>query len=232
MLDVFNTSQPTGCNIQTFYGNAPTSGAANGQRTWVKPRGVSHVYMLLIGAGGAANAGVAGGGTGAVTVWYGAAQNVPDSLVVVPGKNNINTTVSARVSNSGTTPTALLTANTASADTAGSATAANTFSNSGFYQSVSGQTGSSAPVTASATTFLGAGGVADVNPNIGNYGYKGDITVGESFFQLQPIIVGVGALVPLAGSFPGRNGAIGCGASAYGGSVGQGGPGMVLIASW
>jgi len=175
--------------------------------------------MLLIGAGGAGDGGE-GGGSGAVTTWYGAAQHVPNSLVVVAGKEGFATTVSARFSNSAATPTALLSANScAGGPTAGTASTANQFAASGFFRSVAGQVGVSGAQTASATTFLG-GGSGGVTT--GNYGYVvSDNKTG--FFQMRPIIVGVGS----SSSNDGTSG-IGCG----GGYSTPGGPGMVLIASW
>ena len=213
----FPIATPQGCNIQTFYSRSAT--AAGGQRAWNKPTGVSHVYMMLIGPGGSASDPNAGG-SGAVTVWYGAAQHVPDSLVIVIGTSGTvnSTTVSARFSNSGTTPTALLTANRAVADTGGTAMTANQFTASGFFQSVAGQNGG--VNTPSATTFLSGGGSGATNT--ANYGYT---TTSNGFFQLQPIIVGVGSTNTVS-----ETKAIGCGAGS--GIDGSGGPGFVLIASW
>ena len=220
MLDVFNTAKPTGCDIQTFYGERRSSGSSTAnscQRVWNKPRGVSHVYILLIGGGGSGD-GASGGGSGAVTVWYGAAQNIPDSLIVVAGQA-INTTVNARVANSALTPAALLIATTATSTSGAGASSAPVFASSGFYQSTAGQAGSTGNVNPSATTFLSGGGFSG-NTVTANYGYKTG-TDGNGFFQMQPIIIGVGA----AGGF---DGGYGCG----GGYAGQGGPGLVLIASW
>jgi hypothetical protein len=213
----FPIATPQGCNIQTFYGAGGTS--AQNQRTWNKPVGVSHVYMMLIGGGGDGNGTDQGGGSGAVTVWYGAAQHVPDSLVVSPslGSGN-NTSVSARFSNSGAAATALLTANAASDVTGATAMTANQFANSGFFRSVAGQSGALGDPGASVTTFLSGGGVATVTAN---YGYTADAS-NAGYFQIQPIIVGVG------GNYLSKGG-IGCGG---GYSNGVGGPGMVLIASW
>jgi len=173
--------------------------------------------MMLIGGGGN-GASTTGGGSGAVTVWYGAAQHVPDNLVVsVSTGNAVNTTVNYR-SPSGLI--ALLTANGATINTAGTAMTANQFTASGFFQSVAGQAGSTSIVNASATTFLSGGADRSSDTVTANYGYfvPGD---GSGFFQMQPIIVGAG------GSNAGVGG-IGCG----GGFTGTGGPGMVLIASW
>ena len=212
MLDLFNLPTPQGCNIQTFYGGA-TSGSTVNSKSWVKPRGVSNIYMLLISAGGS-GAGGTGGGSGAVTVWYGSALNVPDQLQITTG---INSSSTVRTRNP--TDVVLLSATAASGSTAGTATTAGVFAASGFYQSIAGQAGSAGAVSASATTFL-SGGTPTGNAVTANYGYTQ--TNGTGFFMMQPMIVGLGGA---AGT--GRA-AIGCG----GGDGSFGGPGMVLIASW
>lgn len=193
-----------GADVQLFYRSS----------AWAKPPGVSHVYMMLIGGGGTGT-GSAGGGSGAVTVWYGAAQHVPDNLVIsVSTGSNIDTTVNYRGSSG---LIALLTADASASNTAGTAMTANQFTASGFFNSTAGQNGSSATVGISTTTFLSGGG------NVGasaNYGYS-NTGSGSGSFQMQPIIVGVGS----AGA---NNGDIGGG----GGISGAGGPGFVLIASW
>jgi len=202
-----------GADVQIFYGAGGT--VAQNQRTWNKPVGVSHVYMMLIGGGGTSDGTF--GGSGAVTVWYGAAQHVPNSLVVSPSRGDSNnTTVSARFSNSTAAPTALLTANAGSTG-AGAAMAANQFTASGFYQSVAGSSGG-----LSATTFL-TGWFDVFATGAANYGYLtnpgGAQNSANGYFQLQPIIVGA------AGVGSGRA-SIGCSSAV------AGGPGMVLIASW
>ena len=218
-----------GADVKIFYG--ASGGSSSGQipdtaqQSWIKPAGISHVYMLLIGAGGNGDGTTVGGGSGAVTVWYGAASNIPASLVVsVPGTtfgSLVPTTVSARFSNSGLTPTALLTANQASTTTGATAMSANQFTASGFFKSTAGANGASSAVSASATTFLSAG--TGSGAITANYGY-GTPDVGNGFFQLQPIIVGSG------NSGTNNNiAAIGCGAAI---NPAAGGPGMVLIASW
>jgi hypothetical protein len=54
--------------------------------------------MMLIGGGGNGGAGD-GGGSGTVTVWYGAAQHVPNSLsVTVAAGSGLSTSVFCRVS--------------------------------------------------------------------------------------------------------------------------------------
>lgn len=195
----------TNADVQFFYRNA----------TWNKPPGVSFIYMMLIGGGGtSAN----GGGSGAVTVWFGAAQHVPDSLVLsVSTGAASNTVVNYRGANG---LNALLTANAGETGSvaAGAAMAANPFTTSGFFQSTAGQNGSTT-VTPSTTTFLSGGG----STVTANYGYE---TQGAGYFQLQPIIVGIGgegggSIIPPGG--------IGCGGSR---DSGVGGPGLIIIASW
>ena len=215
----FPIAKPQGCDIQTFYG----AGNNNQQYTWNKPVGVSHVYMMLIGGGGTGNT-VAGGGSGAVTVWYGAAQHVPSSLIVRPSGVGVlgpSYIYYARV----LTSNVLLQANSANGATQGGAVSGGPFAASGFFKSTAGQDGTSGgPVSPSSTTFLSGG--SDAIGNTGNYGYD-NFRYNAGFFQMQPIIVGVGS-ANSAGT-PGVSG-IGCGGGAS--SDYPGGPGMVLIASW
>jgi hypothetical protein len=86
--------------------------------------------------------------------------------------------------------------------------------------SVLGVAGSALAIAASATTFLSGGADSITDNVVANYGY-GTPDGGAGYFQMQPIIVGVG------GSATGRGG-IGCG----GGGDSIGGTGLVLIASW
>lgn len=215
----FPIAKPQKCDIQTFYATPDASGGFTKQgRSWNKPVGVSHVYMMLIGAGGT-GASFVGGGSGAVTVWYGAAQHVPDSLLVYPGNRQGQDSV---IYYRGNSLVPLLVGQSAgtSAGIPGSGSAAGPFAASGFYNSTTGQTGSNVDIPASSTTFLGAGSGSN---GVGNYGYT--IRNNEcGFFQMQPIIVGLGS------SSGSTSAAIGCGAGANGASIG--GPGMVLIASW
>jgi hypothetical protein len=178
--------------------------------------------MLLIGSGGIGAAGT-GGGSGAVTVWYGAAQHVPNKLDVFArgqGDGSDETTVSY-TTDSGT-PYLLLKAEEGTGITAGAATLSNFFGASGFYQSVAGQSGLGTAQTPSATTFLSGGSGATTQDVVANYGCQVTSTGGTGFFQMQPIIVGVAS----SGQ---RNTAVGCGTGISGTSAGQG---MVLIASW
>ena len=171
MLDLFNIAKPQGCDIQTFYGSntysSTTQAASRGSRTWNKPRGVSHIYMMLIGAGGSNGTDSTYRGSGAVTVWYGAAQNVPDKLVVsVSNSNNSssNTYISKEITSAGDLDI-LLNAGSGPSNTTsgGAAMTANQFTASGFFQSVAGDDGGT--TVASPTTFLAGGG------NPANYGY-------------------------------------------------------------
>lgn len=221
----FHIARPQGCDIQTFYGGGGT--VAQNQRVWNKPVGVSHIYMILIGGGGDGD-GATGGGSGSVTVWYGAAQNVPNSLIVSPSRGNGNdTTVTARFSNSVAAPTALLTAGGATTISGGNPMSDTPFRVSGFCQSIGGEAGSTGNITPSTTSFLSTGTDGGSSLVTANYGYNnangGTGNAGSGYFQMQPIIVGVGATSP-------QNGGIGCGGGSGGG--GKGGAGMVLIASW
>lgn len=203
-------------DVQIFYGDGEQVSATTYRQTWNKPPGVSHVYMMAIGGGGGGD-GLAGGGSGAVTVWYGAAQNVPDNLVVSVG---IDSATRVGYRNTNNSIITLIQANLGILS-GGTATTAGVFASSGFYQSTAGQDGAAGSQGASGTTFL-SGGAGGGGGTVGNYGYI--TAAGDSgYFQLQPIISGVGG----GGSSNGRGG-IGCG----GGISGAGGQGMVLIASW
>jgi hypothetical protein len=172
---------------------------------------------MLIGSGGTGN-GSSGGGSGAVTIWYGAAQHVPNLLYVVA--TGAGSQGGSQIYFDQSQVRLLLTAEGGFGLTAGVATTAGPFAASGFYKSTAGQAGSTGNITASTTTFLSGGADAASETVTANYGYfvPGNAS---GFFQTQPIIVGAG------GSAAGRGG-IGCG----GGGDSTGGPGMVLIASW
>lgn len=209
-------AKPQNCDIQTFYGTNDSGGYQT--FSWNKPVGISHVYMLLIGAGGNGD-GTNGGGSGAVTVWYGAAQHVPNSLLITPSTPQADTVVYYR----GRSLVALLRASGGSGVTGGGATSAGPFAASGFYKSTAGQNGTSSANSASSTTFLSGAGTGSTSTS--NYGYvnkQAATNYTHGYFLMQPIIVGV------AGINDG-NGGIGCGGAA---ASAQGGPGMVLIASW
>ena len=226
-----NQFRNSNADVRIFYGAGNANSGQTQTYSWVKPVGVSHVYMMLIGGGGPGDASTGSGGSGAVTVWYGAAQNVPDDLIIQPsfvggaGAGGVNSYVYYRGSSASLVT--LLTASVGNPGIGGTAMTANQFANSGFFQSVAGQAGiSSGSQTPSATTFLSGGGAAS-GTTTANYGYT--VTGSRSgFFQLQPIIVSVGG----NGSADNTIGGIGSG-GAYGATNGgAGGAGLVLIASW
>ena len=213
-----NQFRNSNADVQFFYGSNTTP-----TNIWNKPVGVSHIYIMLIGSGGNGNSSN-GGGSGAVTVWYGAAQNVPDSLVLQPSPSG-NTTSYVYYRGSSSTLVTLLSASGGTTGGAGGvAMTANQFANSGFFQSVAGQAGNASTQNASATTFLSGGNSGQ--SNTANYGYSIP-GIGNGFSQLQPIIVGVGA----SGSSNTNRAGFGCGGSL--GTVGGiGGQGLIIIGSW
>jgi hypothetical protein len=214
----FPIATPQGCNIQTFYG-VPSGTVKLNYYMWNKPVGVSHVYMMLIGAGGNPD-GTIGGGSGAVTVWYGAAQHVPNSLQVQCGSGEVASEIRIIRGGSGGT-TVILQAAAGQSGVGGVAISAPAFAASGFYQSTAGQDGWGGDASASSTTFL-LGGSSSGGTSTANYGYRRLAGNGSGWFQMQPIIVG------MSGGGTGSGG-IGCG----GGITSNfSGPGMVLIASW
>ena len=213
-----NYPTPQGANIQYFY--------AGGQTDWVKPQGASFVWFTLIGAGGGGDGSTTGGGSGAVTNCMVPAFLIPDSLQISVGLGG------AVGANGGQTSVqyynkaqyVLLTANGgAVTGSAGTASTSNFFSCMGFFQSIAGQNGTGSNNTASATTFL-SGGSGNGLATSANYGYSTDAVVGNGFFQMQPIIVGVGS----GGSSQTGQGGIGCG----GVLNGAGGNGLVVIITW
>ena len=215
-------------DVQIFYAPAPAYSASTTQRitsTWNKPPGVSHVYILCIGAGANGDGAANGGGSGGTTVWYGAAQNVPDVLGLQVGfpVDGAGNGFPDSVIYFGTGTTVLMSGRGASiAPTSGSVETNRPFASSGFFQTVAGQNGSATNITTpSSTTFLSGG--SNTASVTGNYGYTnaGPGAQQNGFSLLQPIIVGVG------GSNNGKAG-FGCG----GGVGGAGGNGLILIASW
>ena len=219
-----NYPTPQGANVQTFYRT----------EDWVKPQGASFVFFTLIGAGGATDGTATylrGGGSGAVTNFMGPAFLMPDVLRVQVGRSlaggdgEDSKILYQQKDGSGYT---LLTARGGlsgdNGGSAGPASTANNFTAMGFFQSIKGQDGLEAAVSASTTTFLSGGSYSD--SVTANYGYS---TGRSGFFQMQPIIVGVGG-----GVLTLNRGGIGCGG---GGSVttsgrGLGGDGMVVIITW
>lgn len=198
MLDVFNTATPTKGNVQYFYKSS----------SWTKPRGVSHVYMMLIGGGGNGDGGSVGGGPGVVTTWYGAAQHVPDDLVItVSTGQGVTTSVNYRATNG---LNVLLSAASGAVGGFGTAMTANAFTALGIFKSNDGN-------PSGTPSFL-----SDINTSTYYYGYQ---SATNGYFLTQPIVVGVGPNVGTSGK-----GGIGTGAGYL--STSGGGPGLVIIAAW
>jgi hypothetical protein len=202
MLDVFEFPSPQQSDYQEFYGGGST-------RDWVKPRGVSMVRFMLIGAGGgggasSGSAGTAGGGSGAVTSWIGPAIFVPDILRITVGAGALgaNGTASSVIyqAKDGTGYT-LLTANGGEAGVSQStnpgagaiASTNNYFGAAGIFSSIAGQVaaggavgGGGGSITPSSTTFLsgGAGGSG------GAIGIGGSVTPNYGYVALPPAAAG------------------------------------------
>jgi len=123
-----------------------------------------------------------------------------------------------------TTPTAAMTANF--------------FTTAGFFQSVAGEIGVRSTNSPSATTFLSGGG--GTGNQSANYGYNNGVSDGGAgYFQMSPIIVGVGGNGNTGGTGAGKQkGGIGCGgagsssviATPFSGSAG--GDGLAVIITW
>lgn len=211
-----NYPTPQGANIQILYTT----------EDWVKPQGASFVWFTLIGGGGTGD-GTTGGGSGAVTNCMVPAFLIPDVLRVnVSTGNSVNTTVVYQQKDG--TGYTLLTANAAGGTTGGTASLSNNFSCMGFFQSVAGQSGFTAGITASSTTFLQAGGGTSTVTS--NYGYASSSSANANgFFMMQPIIVGQGSRGS-GGSGVANQSAIGCGGGNQ--AVPIGGPGLVVIITW
>jgi hypothetical protein len=194
MLDVFNFPTPQQSNYQEFYGGGTS-------QDWTKPRGVSMVRFMLIGAGGGGgngntSSGSGGGGSGAVTSWIGPAIFIPDVLritIASGGTSSVNAGVTSVIyqAKDGTGYT-LLTANGGNSGNTininpgngGGVMNANYFTASGIFTSTAGQngtggsaSGAGANISASSTTFLqggagGAGAAANTGGSVTpNYGY-------------------------------------------------------------
>lgn len=217
-----NYPTPQGANVQIFTDRTRNLTAAT-SFTWVKPQGASFVWFTLIGAGGNGD-GSSGGGSGAVTNFMCPAFLIPDSLTITLPQPSSSSSTKVRYQLKATTPYDLLTADNGVGATAGAAMTANAFTAMGFFQSVAGQNGFTASVSASTGTFLSGGG-ANAQNQISNYGYQTSNTLTSNtsgFFQTQPIVVGAGGM----GS--GRGG-IGCGGGL---DSAPGGNGMVVIITW
>jgi hypothetical protein len=204
-------------DVQAFYG---ARGSVNSRFSWNKPVGTTFVYMMLIGGGGSGTAGTTGGGTGSVSVWFGAAKNIPSSLEVLFIGSNRITYINA-ITSSGI-QTFLSTPGSSGAGAA-SAALANGYWASGFYNLTAGEAGSTGTPTPSSITFLSPGGVSTAGNNTANYGY-GAGSNGAGYFLLSPIIVSVAE-----STNAGTVGAYGSGNN-YLSTVGT--PGAAIIASW
>jgi hypothetical protein len=131
----------------------------------------------------------------------------------------------------------------------------NNFTAMGFLNSVDGQAGADSNIArgASPVTFLGGGSGGMISGSVrsttGNYGYtvtgSSQINAGQGFFQMQPIIVGLGGAPTRSSAgqpveFLGGGGGVGCGgaggstdtAAQVDGAGGRGGDGLVVIVTW
>ena len=219
-----NYPTPQGANIQIFRGDDGIVANHIITKDWVKPQGASFVWFTLIGAGGGGDNATQGGGSGAVTNFMCPAFLIPDRLTVTIGRGSaINATATeTSIYYVEKTGAGYLLLNALGGNVGGAGpTASNYFTAMGFYQSTAGEGGNSTPASPSATTFL-SGGSGSTDPNPANYGYQlGTNANANGFFQMQPIIVGVG------GAGQGKGGT-GCG----GGYQGRGGDGMAVIITW
>lgn len=218
-----NYPTPQGANVQIFQ----TGGSDS---DWVKPQGASFVWFTLIGAGSAGDtSGGVGGGSGAVTNFMGPAFLIPNVLRVTVGRggqtdNAVGTPSTVTYHQKNDVGYTLLQARAGgNSGSAGSASSQNYFTAMGFFQSVDGQQGIVGGQTDSATTFLSGGGASGATT--ANYGYSAPC----GYFQMQPIIVGVGG--GASGGLIGKGG-IGCGGGTNGSAFGAGGDGMVVIITW
>jgi hypothetical protein len=217
-----NYPTPQNANVQIFY-STPLAGAARRTNSWVKPQGASFVWFTLIGAGGGDDGAGSGGNSGNVTNFMCPAFLIPDTLQVLVGKGVSGglaggTTAVIYQQKDGSGYTLLEATGGAVYPSSNTADNARAFGAMGFYQSIAGQS-YQATGSASTTTFLSGGVTFD---NTANYGYS-IATGGDGFFQMQPIIVGVG------GSKAGKAG-IGCGAGGTAGATG--GDGLAVIITW
>jgi hypothetical protein len=230
-----NYPTPQGANIQYFYGSSKAL-TGNNTRTvkdWVKPQGASFVWFTLIGGGGSGDIAPSGGGSGAVTNCMVPAFLIPDVLQVSVGSGGFFDGIGGAGTNGtdtqiiykqkdGTGYTLLTASGGLGGGVGGAATASNYFSCMGFYQSIAGQNGSGSGQTASTTTFLSGGSTSGAVT--ANYGYSSNY----GYFQMQPIIVGVGG----GASVNTGNGGIGCGGGTDGTVPRAGGSGLAVIITW
>jgi hypothetical protein len=214
------------------------------------------VWFTLIGAGGQGGGtdGVlnwSGGGSGAVTNFMVPAFLIPDILYVQVGTGGFGAAPGADGNNGANTAIQLtpninnlLIANggsggTNSSGNGGAAMSANYFTAAGFFQTTAGSVGS-VSASPSGITFLSGGGVGTAQT--ASYGYSNGRAAGDGgvgYFQMSPIIVGVGGNGSVSGSGAGSfKGGIGCGGGGssnnstlpYAGN--PGGDGLAVIITW
>lgn len=102
MLDFLHLPEGRNCDVQVFSANAST-GLSLEWQTWNKPRGVSMIHILCIGAGAnggngavgavSAAAGGGGGGSGGITSVCVPASRLPDTLFCSAGSSTASWTV-------------------------------------------------------------------------------------------------------------------------------------------
>lgn len=252
-----NYPTPQGANAQIF--NCISKSAFRYQ-SWVKPQGASMVWFTLIGGGGGGggtdgSTSYCGGGSGAVTNFMIPAFLIPDNLSVMVAEGGAGGAAGGNNGGAGNDTSIftildgninfLLTAyggggGTIATGAGGSAMGANFFTAAGFFQSVTGQAGTTSVPSASGSTFLQGGGVAGFSTS--NYGYvngAGATQGAAGYFQMSPIIVGVsGTGSASSGVNAGKFiGGIGCGGAGTTAAVGptngsNGGNGLAVIITW
>jgi len=198
-------------DVQTFYGNS----LATSSFSWNKPVGVSFVYIMLIGAGGLGD-GTTGGGSGAVSVWFGPAKSIPSSLRVIIGATLTYIEFTGR-----TFATTIMSSAGTNTPVGAAASTSNGYWAQGFSNFTAGDNGSTGGAVASSTSFLSQGGAGTATAN---YGYTSNNT-SAGYFLFSPIIVGVSE-----GSNRATRSAYGCGSNTANTTVKS--PGLALIASW
>jgi hypothetical protein len=222
-----NYPTPQNANVQIFYG-PDSSTSTSTTRTWVKPQGASFVWFTLIGAGGNGD-GTTGGGSGAVTNFMCPAFLIPDSLRVTVPSSAAGVGTQIRYQQKDTAGYQLLVAASANGSVAGQPVNGNAFTAMGFFQTVAGQDGVTGNISASTTTFLSGGSGGPSGSVTANYGYSTSASGG--FFQMSPIIVGLGGSTNDTSDTGKPRGGIGCGGS-YLSGVNNGGPGLAVIITW
>lgn len=222
-----NYPTPQGANVQIFYGGgAENTGVGNAVSEWVKPQGASFVWFTLIGAGGGGDPTLGPGGSGAITNCLMPAFLIPDKLEIVVGYG-LAAQAGRETRVIYNKDYELLRAEAGSNGAGGSASSSNYFSAAGFFQSVAGVIGT-APAQNPGTFLTGGSNGSQI---VSQYGYVSNNTsaVVRGYFQMQPIIVGVGGTGTQDQT---ATGGIGCGGG-NGNSIGaKGGNGLCVIISW